>query len=66
VGRLELRRAALEPHALGIALLEQLDLLELLDRLLEVAAGRIELRLEIAGGLGEVVAALDRGLGEVG
>ena len=54
----------LEPYPLGVALLEQLDLLELLARLVELAAGGRELGREIGGRRRQIIAPLHRRLGE--
>jgi hypothetical protein len=46
-----------------VALVEQFDLLELLERFAQQALGVLELDSQFVGGTGQVLPALDRGLG---
>jgi hypothetical protein len=46
-----------------VALIEHLDLLELLERLAQHGLGVVELRFQLAGRLAQVLAPADRGLG---
>ena len=54
----------LEPEPFGIPLFQELDLLELLGRLIEVPAGGRELGREVRGRSRQIVAPLERRLGE--
>src|SRR5262245_54253602 len=58
------RPSLLEPYPLGVALLEKLDLLELLASFGEVAAGGGELRREVGSRHRQIIAPRHRRLGE--
>ena len=49
-----------------VTLVEQFHLLQLLERFAQQAPGVFELDAQFVGGTGQVLPALDRGLGEVG
>ncbi len=51
------------PLAHPVAVVQQLDLLELLERLRQRVLGVVELNLQLVGGMLEVLAPLDRSLG---
>ena len=54
----------LDLHPLGVALLQELDLLQLFEGFGERLPGACQLRLEIRGGREQIVPPLDGGLGE--